>query len=62
MLLMQRIGDMESAVVVSKRCKTCKTYHKTINKFACCKWYMDNVVCGNKSVKDCTEYKYKKGS
>ena len=25
-------------------------------------WYMDNVVCGNKDVKDCTEYKYKKGT
>ena len=47
---------------MDQRCKTCKIYNKTLNKFACCKWYMDNVVCGNKSVKDCTEYKYKKGT
>ena len=44
------------------KCKTCKTYHKAVNKNACCAWYMDNVVCGNKDVKDCTEYKYKKGT
>lgn len=44
------------------KCKSCKTYHKTKNKYACCKWYMDNVVCGNKDVKDCMEYKYKKGT
>ena len=44
------------------KCKTCKIYHKAINKYACCKWYMDNVICGSKDVKDCTEYKYKKGT
>jgi hypothetical protein len=44
------------------KCKSCKTYHKAANKYSCCKWYMDNVVCGNKDVKDCTEYKYKKGT
>ena len=47
---------------MDERCKKCKTYNRTLNKSACCKWYMDNVVCGNKSVKDCTEYKYKKGT
>ena len=47
---------------MDKRCKTCKIYNKTVNKYACCKWYMDNVVGGNKSTKDCTEYKYKKGT
>ena len=47
---------------MDKKCITCKIYHKTKNKCACCKWYMDNVVLGNKSVKDCTEYKYKKGT
>ena len=34
------------------KCKTCKTYHKAVNKNACCAWYMYNVVCGNKDVKD----------
>ena len=55
---------MLGGVVVADvfKCKSCKTYHKSVNKFACCKWYMDNVVCGNKNVKDCTEYKYKKGT
>ena len=48
--------------VIDRRCKTCKVYHKIMNKCACCKWYMDNIVCGNKSTKDCTEYKYKKGT
>lgn len=62
MLSEKKIGDMVSAVDASSKCKTCKIYNKTLNKFACCKWYMNNVVCGNKSVKDCTEYKYKKGT
>lgn len=44
------------------KCRTCVTYYKTKNKLACCKWFMDNVVCGNKETKDCTEYKYKKGT
>ena len=61
MPLTKKIGDMVSAVDAFK-CKTCKIYNKTVNKYACCKWYMDNVVCGNKDVKDCTEYKYKKGT
>ena len=59
---MKKIGDMVVVAVVSERCKTCKIYHKTMNKIACCKWFMDNVICGNKSEKDCTEYKYKKGT
>lgn len=44
------------------KCKTCKVYHKAMNKYACCKWYIENIVCGNKDVKDCTEYRYKKGT
>lgn len=62
MPLMKKIGGMEAVVAVSDKCKTCKIYNKIVNKYACCKWYMDNVVCGNKDVKDCTEYKYKKGT
>ena len=23
---------------------------------ACCRWLMDNVICGDKTVDDCTEY------
>ena len=45
---------------MDEKCKTCKIYQKAIKENGCCVWYMDNVVCGNKSVKDCTEYKYKK--
>ena len=26
---------------------------------AACKWFIDNVVCGNKSVNDCPMYKHK---
>ena len=47
---------------MDERCKKCKIYNKALNKFACCSWYMDNIVLGNKSVKDCPEYKYKKGT
>lgn len=40
-------------------CKTCQVYAKAIASAepAACKWYVDNVVCGDKSVKSCTNYK-----
>ena len=41
------------------KCKTCK-YNAEAKKSkepACCAWYIDNVVCGNKTVKDCPVYK-----
>lgn len=34
------------------RCKSCKIY-QTLPEFACCAWFMDNVVIGDKSVEDC---------
>lgn len=37
--------------------ETCKIYKKAVKENACCVWYMDNVVCGNKDVKDCPVYK-----
>ena len=41
-----------------KKCNTCKI-RKEIEKsaeHACCIWYMDNVVLGDKSVHDCEIY------
>ena len=44
------------------KCKTCEVMKRieASNEPACCVWYMDNVVCGNKSEKDCPQYKNKK--
>lgn len=40
------------------KCDTCKVHIETIksNEPACCKWFIDNVVVGGKSVKDCDVY------
>lgn len=40
-------------------CKKCKIYKKVAQskKPSCCAWYLDNVVLGDKSVKDCPRYK-----
>ncbi len=38
-----------------KKCGTCKIAHE-MPDMACCVWYMDNVVCGDKTTEDCTEY------
>ena len=38
------------------KCETCKIYKKARRENGCCIWYMDNVVCGDKSAKDCPEY------
>lgn len=37
------------------KCNTCKIY-KEMPDGACCIWYMDNVVCGDKTSEDCPEY------
>ena len=40
------------------KCDSCKVMEE-INKSeepACCRWFMDNVVCGDKSVDDCNSY------
>lgn len=38
-----------------KKCETCKIYHE-IPDTACCAWYMDNVVFGDKTTEDCPDY------
>ena len=44
--------------MTGEKCKTCEIYKKAQSQsFACCIWYMDNVVLGNKKVEDCTDYK-----
>ena len=45
-------------MATAKKCDTCKI-RKEIEKStepACCKWYMDNVVFGDKNVSDCEIY------
>lgn len=39
------------------KCETCEIHKKAVKENGCCVWYMDNVVCGNKSVKNCPIYK-----
>ena len=45
-------------MAAAKKCDTCKI-RKEIEKStepACCIWYMDNVVLGDKNVNDCEIY------
>ena len=45
-------------MATAKKCNTCKI-SKEIEKStepACCIWYMDNVVLGDKSIDDCEIY------
>lgn len=45
-------------MATAKKCDTCKI-RKEIEKStepACCIWYMDNVVLGDKNVNDCEIY------
>lgn len=46
---------------ISIPCDTCMIAEevKQSKEPACCKWYMDNCVCGDKTVLDCTAYKPK---
>ena len=41
------------------KCKNCKIGRKVLKSKtpACCKWYMDNIVCGWGSTKNCPLYK-----
>ena len=45
------------------RCDTCDVMRRIMNSAepACCKWMMDNVICGDKSVDDCPMYEKIKG-
>lgn len=40
------------------RCGTCAVMKRAqeSEEPACCAWFIENVVCGTKSVNDCTEY------
>lgn len=40
------------------KCKTCKVHEEVCKSEvpACCKWFLDNVAIGDKSVEDCTDY------
>jgi hypothetical protein len=45
------------------RCATCQV-HRDATKSAepaCCVWFMDNVICGNKTADDCPVYEPMKG-
>ena len=44
------------------KCDNCVIMEEINNSASacCCIWYMDNVVCGDKNVEECTEYKEKK--
>lgn len=47
-----------------KRCETCAVM-ATVRENnarqhdipACCPWLMDNIICGDKTIDDCTEYR-----
>lgn len=45
------------------RCATCQVYADAteFDEPCVCIWFMDNVVCGNKSVDDCPVYEPLKG-
>ena len=45
------------------KCETCEVMKrvKASNEPACCVWYIDNVVCGDKSVEDCDACEPTKG-
>lgn len=40
------------------KCKNCKVFHAVLYEAtpSCCAWYLDNVVCGDKTVDDCLNY------
>ena len=39
------------------KCDSCKIMDEArkLNEPCCCMWYMNNVVCGDKSIKDCND-------
>lgn len=41
-----------------KRCDLCKVHESAQNSKepSCCKWYMDNVVIGDKTIDSCTDF------
>ena len=47
--------------MIERRCSTCKTYAEAMasGEPACCSWYVDNVIFGDKTSDDCPEYEKK---
>ncbi len=37
------------------KCKDCKIYQE-MSEGSCCAWFLDNVICGDKTKEECTEY------
>lgn len=44
--------------MIKRKCDTCGIAREAIesNEPACCSWYIESVVCGDKTINDCTEY------
>ena len=44
------------------KCDTCQIYKRVIESKepTCCAWWLENVVCSDKSVEDCTVYEESK--
>lgn len=40
------------------RCETCEVNKRVMesDEPSCCVWLMENVVCGGKTVEECTDY------
>ena len=58
MLSLNALKLRRIVMATAKKCDSCKI-RKEIEKStepACCIWYMDNVVLGNKNVNDCEIY------
>ena len=51
------LDDLAWAVFITEWA-TCKIYKEAIESKepACCVWYMDNVILGDKTVRDCPYY------
>lgn len=47
--------------MIECRCSTCKIYSEVMasEEPSCCSWYMDNVICGDKTPDDCPDYEKK---
>lgn len=45
--------------MLKRKCDSCEIMQniKKSKELVACAWYMDNVVCGNKTVKECPVYK-----
>ncbi len=57
----KKAEEVASEVVVDNTpaCERCQVHAdaQASNEPACCAWFLENVVCGDKSVKSCPHYK-----